>query len=46
MDCYLTDRARKRRWWEIPVCGFSALYGCFAIQAWIDDSPQGEDFFI
>ena len=46
MDRYLTDRARKRRWWEIPVCGFSALYGCFAIQAWIDDSPQGEDFFI
>ena len=46
MERYLTDRARKRRWWEIPVCGFSALFGCFAIQAWIDDSPFDEDFFI
>ena len=46
MERYLTDRARKRRGWEIPVCGASALFGFFAIQAWIEDSPLDENFVI
>ena len=46
MDRYLTDRARKRRWWEIPVCGWSMLMGCFAVESWIEDSPFDEDFVI
>lgn len=40
---YLTDLARQRRLWHIPLGLFSALFSAVTINVWIEDSPAGED---
>ena len=42
MNRYLTERARERRGWEIPVALLSAVLGAIAIQNWVQD-PVGDD---
>ena len=44
MDWYLTDKARKRRAWEIPAAGVSLLFGIVAVHACITDPPEGDPF--
>jgi len=43
---YLTDLAKQRRAWHIPVGILSALLTIVAVEVWVEDSPVGEDFFI
>jgi hypothetical protein len=43
---YLTDLAKQRRAWHIPVGFLSALFTIIAVEVWAEDSPVGEDFFI
>lgn len=45
MGGYLTEKARKTRWWHIPVAGLSLLLVAVSIEVWIEDRDI-EDFVI
>ena len=43
MDRFLTEKARHRRWWELPVAGLSILMGIIAVQVCVEDTLAGPE---
>ena len=41
MERYLTAKAKKRAWWEIPVSSLSGVFGVATIEVFVEDLTKG-----
>ena len=41
MDNFLTEKAKIRRKWEIPVMGLSAMFVAAGIEAFVEEAAEG-----
>ena len=44
MDRFLTDRAKKSRWWELPVAAFSLILGGIGVKACAETFDPADPF--
>lgn len=46
MNGYLTEKAVKKRWWDIPVGGFSLLLSVIGIEVCLEEMAGSADFAV